>query len=201
MFFTRHIVGFLLFWFGLSTSHANSYLWRFDVRQQGEGIVVAWTTADGFSCEDLKVEHSLDTALTFDVIHLFPGICGTDSSSENYFFAHRNPVYQKVNFYRIDLGQFGKSDWIEILPRRTSSGQIDLSEHPLSANGTIYFESTGANSEISLISISGQLSKATRLEQGRKSFPVAEFGPIPAGMYVIQLMNNQKVQRRRVLIL
>lgn len=85
----------------------SPYLKNFGATVYQTDVYLEWTTRAGFSCEDVVVEHGLYT-LSFLPVYTWPGVCGNQSSEENYFVTLQS-LQAGRNYFRLDLGLSGKS--------------------------------------------------------------------------------------------
>lgn len=68
-------------------------------------VVVKFTISAGPTCNGFSILHSLDS-ITFNEIASEPGICGLTNADEDKSFTHQNPVFNKINHYKIRLDPF-----------------------------------------------------------------------------------------------
>lgn len=76
-------------------------------------VVIQWTMEGGYTCSTTSVQWSTDS-LTFSNIYTYPGICGDASSPQTYSYTHETPSMTARNFYRIDLGSYGRSETVSV---------------------------------------------------------------------------------------
>lgn len=105
---------FKLFIFTLSLFlngiHANAQqhvlLQDFSGYQLDDHLVLRWTFRLGSLCEDTRIERSEDGLVFAEIGHI-PGICGNPESSITYTFTDSCPRPNAVNYYRLELGNYG----------------------------------------------------------------------------------------------
>jgi hypothetical protein len=123
-----------------STAFANdsNYLSRYALQIQEDYLIVSWTTSEDFTCADVKVEHSLDSS-NFSTIYTYPGICGAIAKEVDYFFLYKEIIFNKVNYFRINLGVYGYSEvkFVHII-RRTDLQPL-VTPNPSDAGSAIHF--------------------------------------------------------------
>lgn len=54
----------------------------------------------GNPCKGIRVHQSTD-GINFQDIYEFPGICGSPSADESYYYTDESPGKNKLNFYRL----------------------------------------------------------------------------------------------------
>ena len=96
-----------ILWSGFSViAQPHILLQDFSGYQQDSKITLRWTFRSGSLCEGTQIERSAD-GLTFNKIGEIPGICGNPGSAFTYTFVDSFPNVNTVNYYRLELGNFG----------------------------------------------------------------------------------------------
>ncbi len=118
----------------------NPTLVNFTAQRAGDAVILNWTIRAGNNCATVYVMHSTDS-INFEPIYEYPGICGANSTDEQYAFTDESPSNGK-NYYRMDLGNFGNSAVIPLYMILFGSDgfTIATNENGLSS---IYFNNPG----------------------------------------------------------
>jgi hypothetical protein len=117
----------------------SPYLKNFGATVYQTDVYLEWTTRAGFSCEDVVVEHGLDT-LSFLPVYTWPGICGNQSSEVRYLVTLES-LNAGRNYFRLDLGLSGKSPIIfaDIQP---ASHTAKVIPNPADNQSALYWNNT-----------------------------------------------------------
>lgn len=171
----------------LSVGQTNSVLADFSVQQINNSVKISWTIRSGYSCTDVNVEHSLDSA-TFISIYTYPGVCGAISKDQEYYFIHQDPAKNTKNYYRMNLGNFGYS---EILPINFSDyGNIgySITPNPIINTGKLKFNNPGnAKFNFEVYDSMGIFAYSQEVESDEVELSSVIFN---AGVYFFRLYNN-----------
>lgn len=81
--------------------------------QQDKTIQLSWTFSSGSQCNGTHIFRSDDGAI-FEKIGDIPGICGASETPVTYSFTDSMPFPNKVNYYRLELGNQGFSTTLGI---------------------------------------------------------------------------------------
>ena len=95
------------------SQEADSILTYFTANISKNKIQLNWVIAGGNTCEGTIVQRSNDGNY-FETIGEIGGVCGSPEFEIPYFFIDENPLSNKSNFYRLELGSQGFSSAIEI---------------------------------------------------------------------------------------
>lgn len=126
----------------LAPSIANAqalYLADFSARVEGEEIYVSWTTQKGFTCENIEVQMGTDST-EMATVYTYLGICGGELKEEHYFYRIPTPIYNKVNYIRLNLGLYGFSRVVNVKPHKAIKGNVLIFPQPANGNSTILFD-------------------------------------------------------------
>jgi len=92
----------------------QSILTRLDARQVNNTVQVSFTIEAGTSyCLGVLLERSRD-GLAFESVGYLPGVCGGSEFEESYTMVDDQLSENGTVYYRLDLGNVGKSDILEL---------------------------------------------------------------------------------------
>mgnify|MGYP002032877868 CR=1 FL=1 len=166
----------------LSNAQIDQYLSDYKVSEEQGAILISWTTSAGFTCEDIKITFGIDsTAQT--VIYTYPGICGAESTEEQYTYLFKNVIYNQPNYFQIDLGSFGISPILSITVISVDGQNPKVYPNPANNDATLIF--ANPNQELVTISIYSPDSKMaiTRFYTRDKQVSISEFNLNTKGIY------------------
>ena len=86
--------------------------------------------------------------MNFYEIGKIEGICGNISAEQFYNFIDENPVKNKINFYKLELGNSGSSEIISIEIIGIEKNGFQLRPNPIVNNAKIYFDNGGHEQNI-----------------------------------------------------
>ncbi len=181
---TMRLLFLLVFCFVTTFTYAqeSNYLSNFNVQLQEDNVIISWTTSADFRCEDLKVEHSLDT-INFNSVYTYPGICGAEGKEADYFFVFKNVVFNKLNHFRINLGIYGYSEIKDVHIVTRSGLKPIVTPNPANLNSLIQFANDDREpAKVVLYSVSG-IKLGERLDIRDNAISLASFPNLNTGLY------------------
>lgn len=158
-----------------------------------------WSTANEINNKGFKVQKSMD-GQTFTDIGFVQG-AGNSSNINNYGFSDAK-LLSGSNYYRIKQIDFdGKFNYSSAIKLNYSKFDWAVSGNPVTNNTWMQLQlDKTANVSVQIISINGsiiQTSDKGNLAAGTYSIPL-NLGNANSGMYVVRLVINNKVIRRRL---
>ena len=91
----------------------TSILAGFSLRQVDNRIQISFAIKGGSSCNGVELERS-ENGVDFEVINFIPGICGGTDKTEYYTLTDENPLSNRENHYRLQLGQQERTPALKI---------------------------------------------------------------------------------------
>jgi hypothetical protein len=82
-------------------------------RQSGDDVFLQWTISRGSLCDGIRIERSIGED-PFEEVGNIVGVCGSLTEAVDYDFLDTRPASGKRNRYRLELGNNGFSDPIEV---------------------------------------------------------------------------------------
>jgi hypothetical protein len=180
------LLTFLIFFIisGLSIqAQPHILLQEFTGYQKDEQLILHWTFPAGSLCEGTRIERSTDEII-YREIGQIPGFCGSPDSPVTYSFIDSFPRVNSINYYRLELGNYGYTSSIPVeclsigeygfVVLSTNTGQTEiLFENNPGRTGTAIIYS-GDGKRISEVGINGR----------RISLPPGRF---TSGVYLLML--------------
>ena len=175
----------------------SRYLADFSARIDGEEIYVSWTTKKGFTCENIEVQQGTDT-FAMETVHVYLGVCGGELKEEHYFYRIPKPIYNSVNYIRLDLGLYGFSQFVEVKPHKALEGNVLIFPQPTTNASTILFHNPQQQEvEFKVYNMAG--SEVSNLTGVRSNQIKVEELNLNAGMYFMHIIIDNRRQVVRLL--
>ncbi len=76
--------------------------------QTANQVLVRFSLTPGQACPGYEILHSIDS-LNFLQVYNYAGICGNQSTEENFSFVHGGPAPNQINYYKISIPGFETS--------------------------------------------------------------------------------------------
>ncbi len=125
-----------------SFAQQSPVLGNFYLFESNAKIYLNWSIVSGSTCNGIKIFRSIDST-NFYEIGKIEGICGNIYSEQFYNFIDDNPVKNKCNFYKLELGNSGSSEIISIEIIGIEKNGFQLRPNPIVRNAKLYFDNVG----------------------------------------------------------
>lgn len=167
--------------FGISQPHA--LLQDFSGYQQERQLVLRWTFRSGSLCEGTRIERSSDGYI-YQQIGEVPGICGNQETAFTYTFTDSLPKTNAINYYRLELGNFGFTSVIGVEHITTGSNGFVVLNSDTGLTSVFFKQVPGKKSNAVIYSSSGKRVLETTIEGNSLQIPP---GRLAAGIYILLL--------------
>ena len=151
-------------------------------------VLLAWTIKSGNVCNGIQIYRSSnEDSVNFELIEDIQGVCGDLSSPVTYTFTDENPIPNKVNYYKLLLGQeFSNVLGIEVLLIPVSS--YLLKPHPVRNSSALYFNnSNNHNFELKIFDDFGSI---VYLHETNSNKFLLDSTMVASGLYYFTLENK-----------
>lgn len=166
-----------------SFAQKSPILGSFSISENKETVFLNWQIVAGSNCNGIQIWRSLDS-LYFTQIGFIPGICGNISTPQDFSFTDRNPVKNKINYYRLELGNTGPSEILSIEIIDIENG-YQIRPNPVSDFAKIYFyNNTNHLFQLTIFNLNG--AEILRTETKKDFFELSAQG-IPSGIYLFTI--------------
>lgn len=160
----------------------NAYLSDFSVSHSNDNVIISWTTSTDFVCEDVKVEHGLDTN-KMAIVYTYPGICGVEGKEANYFFVFKSLIFNKINYFRINLGVFGNSTIAQTTIIKRTGLKPLVTPNPATMQSVINFSNNNRDvAEIQIFHSNGTFTSSV-IQTKENKIELASFTLNTSGLY------------------
>ena len=135
---------------------ADSSLSVFLVVQQGEEVFLRWTIEAGNTCQGTRIERS-DDGLSFKEIGEIPGVCGSPNQPVSYEYADEEPLRNRTNYYRLEMGALGYTSVVAVDFVILNSEGYSLQPNPVTSTSKLLYENPdNENARICIFDSSGR---------------------------------------------
>lgn len=121
-----------------TVAQQNPILGHFSVSEGNGKVFMSWQIIAGSTCNGIQIYRSIDS-LHFIEIGDIPGIYGNITTAQDYDFIDYEPEINKINYYRLQLGNNGFSEIIAVEIIRLEIGGYQIRPNPVSTVAKIYF--------------------------------------------------------------
>jgi hypothetical protein len=176
------------------SAQLNPSLDNYSISQSNGQVYIYWVLSAGFTCDGIRVFRGADS-LMFHQVGRIPGICGSPDFAVAFDFTDSNPVLNAVNYYRLELGNFGFTSVIAIYVVDFKDKGYLLFPNPAHAEVKIEFENPGfSNHKLEVFNLNGGL--VYQAESNETNFVLNTIN-WRAGMYVFIIVDelNERVIR------
>lgn len=166
------------------SQEADQFVDDFLAVQQNEEVFLRWTISSGNTCDGTKIERSED-GISFYKIGEIPGVCGSPDKPITYDFTDMEPVKNRVNYYRLQLGFLGITSSKTVDFIMLGDEGYSIHPNPFSESAVFLFNNPdGEGYELSIFNDRGQLminyiTSENKIQLDRNS--------ISAGTYIFRL--------------
>ena len=166
-------------------------------------VKVEWSTTNEINADYFEVERSLDAIHFIGVVQVNASQSlnpiHTYSINDQLFNINSNIVYYRLRI----VDQSGKFSYSKVVPVKLDQPESVLSVYPNPLdNYTILniFSNNRSEGLLRLIDNSGKqiLTKSFNVSNGNNSIMVDQLGNLPRGIYVIQVMMNNKLYNQKI---
>lgn len=150
-------------------------------------VLLSWRITKGSTCNGIQIYRSVN-GQNFEEIGEISGVCGSSLESVTYNFTDENPVKNKTNAYRLELGGYGLSEVLkkEVIDVQTNGYQIR--PHPVSGTSKLYFNNPKYQPHVvTIYTLTGQT--VTTLTTQVNFLEINASGH-PAGIYLFTIQNE-----------
>ncbi len=181
---------------GLS-QQADQYLNSFFAVQQDNNVFIRWTISAGNTCDGTRIERS-DNGESFEKIGEIPGVCGSPDQSVTYDYTDTAASYNKVLYYRLEMGILGYSSPFSVEVIRLNEEGYSVNPNPVVNISTLIFDNPDNEShEIQILNIKGEtvLNEVTTSDRVK-----IERNLLSAGAYIFKILKGNQLKARGKLI-
>jgi len=122
----------------ISFGQKHPILANFSISEFKCDVFLRWSILAGSSCDGIQIYRSTDS-INYTEIGSINGICGSVEYEQPYDFTDNNPVKNKINYYRLELGLQGFSQIVSVEIFEIETNGYQIRPHPANNETKIYF--------------------------------------------------------------
>ena len=116
----------------------NPILGNFTLFENNGKVYLNWSIVSGSTCNGIQIYRSTDN-INYTQIGSIAGVCGNSSIAVSYNFTDTNHEKNKINYYRLELGNNGSSEILSVEIIDIESG-YQIRPNPIIGKAKIYFD-------------------------------------------------------------
>lgn len=175
------------------SQEADQYLEDFLAVQQGENVFLRWTIKAGYTCDGTRIQRS-ESAAGFEKIGEIPGVCGSPDASITYDFRDTVPNYNKMSYYRLEMGVLGFSSPVFVEVIKLNDEGYSVNPNPVVDVSEILFDNPDNEShEVCLINTKGEIVYNVVTSSNRVQI---ERSLLPGGTYIFKILKGNELKAR-----
>lgn len=151
------ILTFLLIFFSWATvlGQDTAEVVAFKAEELNGKVKLSWTIKAGGTCNGIGIQRAIEGE-AFTEIGILEGVCGSLSFPTNYEYTDTEPVENRINTYRLNLGGSGFSDTVSIEVVILGRDNYLIFGNPLTTKSRLYFRNdTAARVMIQFFNLNG----------------------------------------------
>lgn len=193
----------LLIHFGVFSSiifAQHPLLDRLSLSEYGGKVYISCIIKSGSTCNGIAIFRSVD-GIDFQPIGKIIGVCGDINTPVGYDFVDENPIVNKINQYKLELGGYGFTDIISINIIDNGEFGFQVRPNPVSQKATIFFNNDQSEETIlNLYNLSGEIILNQKTKNNVFELEVSK---LPAGLYFFELNQNKAYFKKsgRIMVL
>lgn len=169
-------------------AQSSPILGRFFVSESEGTVLLNWSIVAGSTCDGIKIYRSVDS-IHFSLVGEILGLCGSVGFEQQYDFTDNNPVKNKVNYYRLELGNQGFSKIVSIKIIDIENSGYLIRPHPANAQAEICFNNySGQKAELSIFNFNGQKIASAATQD---SYFVINTSEMNSGLYIFTIFISE----------
>lgn len=168
----------------------ESILEKFSGEEFNNKVILSWTVKSGSTCNGIRMFRSSDS-LVYSEIGDIQGICGNLGYSVDYNYTDDQPVKNKVNYYRLDLGGVELTYSLSVEVIDVGKQNYFLKTNPIVDQSELHFNnSSNKSAQLFIYSSNGVLVKIMHTQE--EVFTI-DATTLPSSLYYFRLSieNNE----------
>ncbi|MBL7917304.1 MAG: T9SS type A sorting domain-containing protein [Bacteroidia bacterium] len=165
-------------------------------------VLVRFSLTPGQSCPGYEILHSLDS-INFLQIYNYAGLCGNQSTEENYSFVHSGPAPNQINYYKISIPGFETSTIRSIyVGEQALRASIFLYPNPIINDNILrlkYYNFAGDYVEGYIYNQFGMPIKPLFLSV-KNQLSEIDVGELNSGLYIVWLTDGNVALRSKFIV-
>ncbi|KAF0131161.1 MAG: hypothetical protein FD155_825 [Bacteroidetes bacterium] len=166
----------------------DAFLGDFKIVEIEGSVFLKWEIKAGNTCDGVRVYRSADN-IFFEEIGRIEGVCGSPFSSVTYEFTDTTPLLNRNSFYRLELGNLGYSNVLNIVIIDFSKNNFRIFPNPAVEFTKVYFKNPSQQTSlVELFKLNGQKVFEKRTTEYEITIPISAF---EAAVYLIRISDSE----------
>ena len=180
------IFSFIICCLDFTTFAQESILEKFSTQHISGKVFLTWTVKSGQTCNGIRIYRS-DDSLSYTEIGDIQGVCGNLGFSVDYTFQDNNPVKNKINYYRLDLGGIELTYSISVEVIDVGQNDYYLKANPLVDQTKLYFRNP--SQQTTVLTVISQNGKIIETKETTTDHFTLNSNDYLSGLYFFTLSN------------
>lgn len=172
---------------GIAYGQGSPFLDFIGAAERDGKVFLQWVMSSGATCDGIDVYRSTDGEV-FERVGRIAGVCGSPDFALGYDFIDESPVLNRINYYRLELGNLGVSEIIAIHVFDFREKKFQIIPHPVSSESALFFENPQL--ENSTLAIYNLLGSRVFEYADKASFFSISANDFATGTYIFVVTNS-----------
>ena len=160
---------------------------KFSAEHISGKVFLSWTVKSGQTCNGIRIYRS-DDSLSYTEIGDIQGVCGNLGYSVDYTFQDNDPIKNKINYYRLDLGGVELTYSIAVDVIDVGQNDYYLKANPLVDQTKLYFRNS--SQQLTVLTIINQNGQIIGTKETTADYFTLNSNDYLSGFYFFTLSNT-----------
>jgi hypothetical protein len=153
-----------------------------------------WKTASEQNSKHFEVQHSTD-GVTYTVVGI---VAASGNSNSDRLYSYSRNLVSTTNFFRLRMVDIdGTSKYSDVLHVNADCNKSDITLYPNPAKNKVTVKGIAVGSQLRLLGNLGQVLQTVKSTGATQTLTISN---LPAGAYIIQVIENNKIQENLKLV-
>ena len=172
---------------GFTAFSQVTILEKFSAEHISGKVFLSWTVKSGQTCNGIRIYRS-DDSLSYTEIGDIQGVCGNLGYSVDYTFQDNDPIKNKINYYRLDLGGVELTYSIAVDVIDVGQNDYYLKANPLVDQTKLYFRNS--SQQLTVLTIINQNGQIIGTKETTTDYFTLNSSDYLSGFYFFTLSNT-----------
>ena len=160
---------------------------KFSAEHISGKVFLSWTVKSGQTCNGIRIYRS-DDSLSYTEIGDIQGVCGNLGYSVDCTFQDNDPIKNKINYYRLDLGGVELTYSIAVDVIDVGQNDYYLKANPLVDQTKLYFRNS--SQQLTVLTIINQNGQIIGKKETTADYFTLNSNDYLSGFYFFTLSNT-----------
>ena len=172
---------------GFTAFSQVTILEKFSAEHLSGKVFLSWTVKSCQTCNGIRIYRS-DDSLSYTEIGDIQGVCGNLGYSVDYTFQDNDPIKNKINYYRLDLGGVELTYSIAVDVIDVGQNDYYLKANPLVDQTKLYFRNS--SQQLTVLTIINQNGQIIGTKETTADYFTLNSSDYLSGFYFFTLSNT-----------